>query len=335
MKKIFKVIITTLAFALLVPAGLATAQTTTKAPTQATPGSGQALEIGPPVLTLSGDPGQTVKANISLRDISPVKLVVSNEINDFTAAGEDGTPKLMLDKSETSPYSMKTWISPLPKFTLVPKQVQTLPITIKIPATAAPGGYYSVIRFTGTPPGVEGTGVSLSASLGSLVFMKVNGDAKEQMTLLDFYTASGNSKNSLFESPPIGFVERIKNDGNIHEQPTGQIVVTDMFGKNVANVNVNMPPRNVLPGTIRKFEQTLDSSTIGNKFLFGKYTAKLDLTYGSGVEPLTGTIEFWVIPYKLIAFIMIVIIALFFVIRYALKRYTARVLNQQSRGRRR
>ncbi len=335
MKRILTLTITTLAIVLSVPAGLAFAQTASKSAAPAAPGGGQALEIGPPVVNLSGDPGQTVSAKINLRDVSPTKLVVSNEINDFVAAGEDGTPKILLDGKEPNPYSIKSWISPLPKFTLVPKQIQTLTITVKIPKSAAPGGYYGVIRFTGTPPGLEGTGVSLSASLGSLVLMKVNGDAKEQLSIAEFFTASGSHKNSLFESAPLNFVERIKNSGNIHEQPTGMVTVTDMFGKTLATVPVNQPPRNVLPGSIRKFEQPLDSSVIGNKFLFGKYTAKLDMTYGSGVQPLTATVEFWVIPYKLIAAIIIGLIALFFLVRYALRRYAQRVLNQSRGGRRR
>lgn len=318
MKKILILTITTLTLAITISGHVFALQQ----------GGGQALEIGPPVLDLSGDPGQTVKAQINLRDVSPNKLVVTNEINDFVAAGEDGTPKILLDKGETSPYSIKSWITVLPSFTLVPKQVQTLSVTVKIPTNAAPGGYYGVIRFTGTPPGLEGTGVSLSASLGSLVFLKVNGNAKEKLSVAEFYASNDGTKTQLFEAAPIGFTERIQNTGTIHEQPTGQITVTDMFGKTLAHVNVNLPPRNILPGSIRKFEQKLDSSVIGNKFLFGKYTAKLNLTYGGSVETLSSSFEFWVIPYKLIAGIIIGLIALFFLVRYGIKRYNRYIIGQ-------
>jgi hypothetical protein len=329
MKKILTTAITILALSLSV-GGLVFAQTTGGAK----PGSGQALEIGPPVITLSGNPGQTVQAQLNLRDVSPEKLVVTNEINDFIAGDENGTPKILLNKNETSPYSMKTWINPLPKFTLVPKQIQTLTLTIKIPKNAAPGGYYSVIRFSGTPPGLEGTGVSLSASLGSLVLLKVNGEAKEQMSVEEFYTASKGKKTSLFESAPITLTERLNNIGNIHEQPVGVMTITDMFGKNVASFTVNQEQRNVLPHSIRKFEQVIDSSVIGNKFLFGKYTAKIELAYGSGVKPLVATVDFWVIPYTLIAIIIVTLIALFFAIRFALRSYARRVVNQTGRRRR-
>src|SRR5687767_14527782 len=70
---------------------------------------GQALEIAPPVLNLRGNPGETVRGTISLRDVSPTPLLVTNEINDFTSQGEEGIPKLLLDPGEQSPYSMRTW----------------------------------------------------------------------------------------------------------------------------------------------------------------------------------------------------------------------------------
>src|SRR5438067_2212447 len=79
-----------------------------------TTNTGQALEIAPPVISLSVSPGQTTQVQIYLRDVSSSALVVSNQINDFVAGGEDGTPKLLLDSKAGNPYSMKDWVAPLP-----------------------------------------------------------------------------------------------------------------------------------------------------------------------------------------------------------------------------
>lgn len=298
------------------------------------PAVGQALEIAPPVLNIKGDPGETVKAQISLRDVSPTKLLVKNEINDFTAAGEDGTPKILIEPGETSPYSIKSWISPLPEITLKPKEVQQLTVNVTIPKNAAPGGYYGVIRFTARAPELKETGVSLSASLGTLVLLRVNGVASESMEVAEFYTADGTKPAGFFESAPVQFYERIKNLGNIHEQPRGQITIKDMFGQKLANLNVNLENRNVLPGTIRKFDQPLDQTVIGNKILFGRYTADLVMTYGDKQE-VTASLSFWVIPYKIIIAVIVAIVALVFGIRYALRRYTDRVIDRSRRTRRR
>lgn len=296
--------------------------------TNSTVGDGQALEISPPVLYLTADPGQTVKANLNLRDISNNKLVVSNQIDDFIANGEDGTPKLLIDSTETSPYSLKSWVSPLPQLNLSPKQVKSLAINIKVPADAAPGGYYGVIRFSGKAPELKDTGVSLSASLGALIMLRVSGPVTEKMSLVEFGTSFDGKTGTLFESTPITFYERIKNDGNIHEQPSGQITINDMFDKTIAAVNINMPPKNVLPGSIRKFEQPLDKTSLGNKILFGKYTANIRVSYGADNKTLSKSITFWIIPYRLIAAAVLIIVSAIAVLIFAIKRYNKFIINK-------
>jgi len=307
---------------ILVPNSIAFADDTTNT-------SGQALEIGPTLITLAADPGETVTTDIKIRNVSSGSLIVQGEINDFVASGEDGTPKILLDDeaSKNNPYSIKSWISPLPELSLVSKQIETQSVIISVPQNAAPGGYYGVVRFTSTPPELKGTGVSLSASIGSLILLKINGDVKESMSISEFYaTQNDGSAKSLFEIAPIQFIARIKNDGNIHETPSGQITITDMFNNKIAAVNVNLNKNNVLPGSIRKFEQPLDSSVIGNKMLFGRYKAELKLTYGSDNQAITQTIEFWVIPYTLITTIIIVLVGGFFGLRFAIRRYNKHIV---------
>lgn len=298
----------------------------------ATPG--QALEIAPPVLNLKANPGESIQANISIRDVSTSPLVVKSEVNDFTAYGEDGTPKLLLEEDEKSPYSLKSWVSPIPQLTLKPKQIESLPVTIRVPANAAPGGYYAVVRFTATPPELEDTGVSLSASLGTLILLRVNGDAKEFISVEQFAVSKDGTTGSIFDAAPLDFVVRLRNDGTVHQQPTGRIAVKDMFNNHIANVNVNLSQANVLPGSIRRFDAPLDKAVIGDRWLFGRYTADLTITYGSSSATTTSQMTFWIIPYKLIAAIVLGLLLLFFIGRIALKRYNEYILGQ-TRGRRR
>jgi hypothetical protein len=301
----------------------------------ANPTYGQALEIAPPVIYLTVNPGQTVKTQIFLRDISSGPLIVTGQANDFTAAGEDGTPKILLDNQEgNNPYSLKKWVNPPASLNLVPKEIKTMAITINVPANASPGGHYGIIRFTATPPSLKSSGVSLSTSLGALMLVTVNGNISEKLTTQEFsVNKDGKNAAKVFQSGPLNFVERIKNEGNIHEQPVGQVVITDMFGKKVASLNVNMPPRNILPQSIRKFSQPLDKSVIGSKKLFGRYNAKLTITYGKTKQTLTSSVAFWVIPFKLIAIIIIVLIVGFFAIRFAIKRYNRFIIRQSGKRR--
>ena len=300
---------------------------------QTPPAAGQALEISPPVINISANPGETVDAQIKLRDISDNALIVSAEINDFTAQDELGTPNLLLDEGEASPYSMRQWFDPIQELSLKPREIVNLPVSINVPVDASPGGYYSVVRFTARAPELSGTGVSLSASLGALVFLQVNGDVQRNLSIEEFYATQGDTPSQLFQSAPITFVARIKNDGNIHERPTGKIVITDMFGKTIASINVNLEARNILPESIRRFEQSLDSSVIGNKMLFGVYNATLSLDYGEGSDVIQGSIRFWVIPYVVIGIVISSLIIAFFTFRILIRRYNNYIIKQAHKRR--
>ena len=293
--------------------------------------AGQALEIGPPVLNLTADPGQTLKSSLSLRDISTTSLVVTNEVNDFTAQGEDGTPKVILDPAEVSPYSFKTWLSTIPPLTLKSREIKNVPITIKVPATAAPGGYYGIIRFTGTAPEVDGTGVSLNASLGALVFIRVNGAVNEKVSIGELSANNGGEPGTFFQSTPLSFLVRLKNEGNIYEQPTGLITITDMFNHTVATLPVNAGQLTILPQTVRRFTAQLDSSVLGSRLLFGQYRAHLDVTYGSSSQKVSQDIKFTVFPLYLIIGGAIALVVAIIILVILIKRYNRYIVGRASK----
>lgn len=298
--------------------------------------SGQGLEISPPVVELQADPGQTVTTSISIRNVTKGPLIVKAKTDDFGAgADETGQPQLLLDTDGQSRFSLKYWVGAVADLTLAAGELKKNQVTIKVPKNAEPGGHFGVVRFTAVPPDLEGTGVALSASVGTLVLVRVSGSISDKLALEEFSTGrikgefqdvgSVTTKTSFFEYGPVGFVVRLKNEGSVHEKPKGNIVVKNMFGKQVADIEVNGKGGNVLPDSVRRFEQQLAS-----KQLFGRYTAKLELSYASD-QKLTSTKTFWVIPYTLIILGLIGLVALVFVLRLAIKRYNQHIINQARR----
>lgn len=297
------------------------------------PGSGQALEIAPPLVNLKADPGQTVKADIKIRDIAKTPLIVTGEVNDFTSQGEAGIPKVDVDSEERSPYSIIDWVEPLNQLRLEPQEIKNLPITINVPANASPGGYYGVIRFTATPGELDQSGVALSASLGALIFLRVNGDAEESMNIEELFAEKNGRRGVFFDSQPITFVQRIKNTGNVQEQPVGILKVSDMFGNTIANLTFNAERRNVLPDSIRRFETSLDKTNIGSRILFGLYTAELTTSYGPDNElNTTKTMRFFVFPWQVVLGILVALAAIIGGFRYWLRSRDDRMYGGGRRG---
>lgn len=286
------------------------------------PNQGQGLEISPPLAELKADPGQVINTTLKIRNVTQQTLVVSSEVNDFTAGGEDGQPKLLLEEAESSPYSVKDWVSTIPEVTLKSGEQKPVTITLSVPGNASPGGHYGVVRFTGTPPGLEGTGVSLSASIGQLILVNVSGNVTESARIAEIFASQNNERSGWFEYGPITIVERIENTGNIHIKPSGTVRVTNMFGQETASFSLNEKGGNVLPGSIRKFEQQMDK-----KLLFGRYTIQVDAVYGSESKITTGSSTFWVIPYKLILMAIAAIILIVFLVR----RYNRHIVKKANK----
>lgn len=299
---------------------------------QAVPGSGQALEISPTIVTMDVDPGESTTMNLQLRNVSGEELVVSGDINDFVASDEGGAPRVIMDEEDAAdnPYSLRDWVEPLPETLLEPGNIETLTANITVPENASPGGHYGIIRYSGSPPELEGTGVSLAASVGTLVLLTVSGDIETSVELEEFFIAKDGEAGNFFESTPLTLVQRIRNSGNVHVQTTGQVTIRDMFDRELASANVNLARNNILPDSIRRFEQNVDSSLIGNKRLFGRYSAELNLVYGDE-QTLTDTITFWVIPYRLIGLIILLLALGYLGLHYSLKRYRKRILSQARR----
>jgi hypothetical protein len=208
-------------------------------------------------------------------------------------------------------------------FSLAARKSEKVSATLTIPSNAEPGGHYGVIRFSGQAPEIEGSGVGLAASAGTLILVRVSGQVDEKLDLLTFSASRDGTLSGFFENGPLTFVVRTENKGNVHVKPSGQIEIRDMFGNKVETLKVNDVAGNVLPGSIRRFEATLDK-----QWLFGRYTADLAIGYGTNGQAITRTISFWVIPYKLIMIGLLALVTIVFILRTLIRRYNRYIINK-------
>ena len=131
-----------------------------------------------------------------------------------------------------------------------------------------------------------------------MLFITVRGDNIEQGQVLGASTAGTCSglacsfKTAAFrEWGPVPFSFNFENTGNVHVRVTGKIEVTDMFGRKVGGIPT--PEETVLPSSTRNF-----SATWLRDVLFGRYVAKLTVTYGAARRSQTATVVFWAIPWR-------------------------------------
>jgi hypothetical protein len=284
----------------------------------------QGIQISPVTVDLNAEKANVYSLKITVTNVTAGDLVIRQLVNDFRAKDESGNAEVILDEKDVDPtYSMKSWVVPAGDMLLRAKESRVVNVEVRIPANAEAGGHYGVVRWSGYAPGQENGKVSIAASVGVLVLARVNGATTESLLLKDFLLEQDGKPAWFIENGPFTLAERIENNGNVHVKPTGTVTVKDMFGGTVGTSQLNEPARNILPNSIRRFSQDL-----GQKWMFGRYTAQLDATYGYDNKILTGTMSFWVIPYRLIILILVVLVLLVFLFRFLLKRYKARIVKQ-------
>ncbi|MEA2020528.1 MAG: hypothetical protein U9M98_02300 [Patescibacteria group bacterium] len=242
------------------------------------------LSVSPPVFELTANPGDTLKNVIRVSNPHEEPLKVSVDTRNFVAVGEVGSVGLT---EEETPYSLASWISVTPTQVEIPGESSWyFNVETNVPLNAEPGGHFGSVVFKTGGGAVQQTGAAVTQELGSLFLLRVSGKVTE-----DGRVESFSAEKKFWEYGPIRFDLRVENNGNVHIKPQGKIAITNMLGKEVAEVDVK--PQNVLPDAVRKFSPTWEK-----EILFGKYTATASLVYGSDSEVLNATTSFYAFPYK-------------------------------------
>lgn len=256
------------------------------------------------------NPGDVITRSITVtnRVATPVKFQI--DVEDFMGSTDKDRAVILLG-SEKGPNSFKDNLIPeKTEFTLNPGEKISIPVKISVPANAQPGGFYTSVLVSNKPT-VDAGGnssqvqgmTSIISRVGVLFFIRVNGPVEEKGFVEDFYL---QNRQTLFSGGPYTFNLSFQNDGTVHLVPYGLITIKNIFGNNIGSIPVDA--YFALPKSIRYRELTWQNAP----FLFGRYTAKVEMHVGYGTGVDVKSISFWVIPWKFvaIAFISLLIIIL-------------------------
>lgn len=274
--------------------------------------SGNGFRISPVRTEYVIEKGRSETLTLTIENPANVPTQANLVVNDFVASEEEnGEPRLILNDNEQAPKnSFKELVGSLETIQLGPSEKKDIPVTIKIPENANAGGYYGAVRVVPVTTGVGDANVGLTASVGSIVLVRVPGPLTERLDLIEFTSAQNGKAKSFFTGGNVSSLIRLKNEGDIHVKPFGKVQVKNMFGKVVHEYELNLDDQtnerdNVLPGTIRKFEDGFPEK----KYL-GRYSIVANVGYGDGGELITAQTTFWYMPWWTIAIILLVIAAL-------------------------
>ena len=300
-------------FSVFLIVSVASAQTPSASPetpaeTIETDQSLKLMAIPPRSDVINAAPGETKQISIRLRNLSATTQTISTTTKDFVIA-DDGKTPIAITEQEAAPlrWSLANWITIAPTTTtLQPNQTAQFNVVIQVPEDALPGGHYAMILHQPTTPTATqenneevggGTESAVSPKVGTLVYVIIAGDVKEEAFVRNFQAPS------WVELGPVEMTYEIENLSDIHITPQTKIEIKNFFGRTVETIAVES--LNVFPYASRRFEATFDRI-----WGIGPYRALVTAAYGTEGKIATASLTFWMIPYKILLAVVVIVFSL-------------------------
>lgn len=283
----------------------------------------QGLAIDPFLIETEVVPGQTKYYEITVTNTTNAPLSFEVSINDFVTDGRSGQPLFLPPSEKSDPkYSLSQWINitQQPQFTIKPQEQTKINFSITPPVDAELGTHYGGLLFGRPKEPLNEQGTVVQNKAGTIILAKL-GKAQEQGVISRFF-----SQQSWYQTGPYDMILGFHNYGNVHSKPKGSIVVRNIYGQQVADVQVNRDALIVLPETERDFEVSWNPS-----WAFGRYTAEAIMFYGNPKLEVRAQTVFWVLPVFPILAGLCILIVLGGMVYYGLGRYNKYIIKQASK----
>lgn len=269
------------------------------------------IVVSPPSFTLEGKPGDTLQQTVQVTNSGTSDVTLQALVNDFIVLDNQGTP-VRVTTAASGRYLASPWFTlERTSLTLKPGATEQVIVIISVPKDALPGGHYAGVFFLDNPNHTPSKTASYTAAqVGSLFKITIAGNIKYDATITNF-----SVDNHLYEFGPVNFAASIENQSDTQISPKASIAVYDMIGRKLADLPLDQV--NIFPFVSRNLNTTWNTV-----WGLGRYTATLTAAYGPGGSIASRTIEFWIMPYRLIAAIgvvLMVLLTIFILIRRHLK----------------
>ncbi|MFS8158707.1 MAG: hypothetical protein ACMG6E_00575 [Candidatus Roizmanbacteria bacterium] len=286
------------------------------------------LQVAPVRQQVEVKPGENKDLTIQFYNFSKEPIRGSIHITDFIVKS-NGSPIFIEDASlSNAKYSALSWTTtPYSLVTLPAEDKLLVPIHLKVPTDAHPGGRYLAVYLessAGDPALKKSSlspnqaGSSVTPRIVGLIYIRVEGPIAEKASLLRFFAPS------FQEYGPIEVTSSIFNNGDYHITPQGIVSAQNMFGSSVAQILLE--EKNIFPESSSDFK-----TMIGQKWMIGRYKISLATSYGEQGQALARSIYVWVFPWKIALLIVLGIILMILLLKYISGTYKVRQKNLEEK----
>ncbi len=223
------------------------------------------LTTSPLPINLKTAPGSIVTANLKVKNDGTKTENIKISLMKFKADSQTGAP-MLLDREPGDDFF--DWVSfSESSFTLPSNEWKTITAAFNVPTTASFGYYYAVVFSRAdeeVKPGERQT--VITGGTATLVLLEVQvPNAKREIQITEF-----SADKKMYEFLPAAFTVKLRNTGNVHIAPRGNIFIQHLPGgegagfinkgnkTDIAILEVNPGQGSILPDSPRSFEEKWD-----------------------------------------------------------------------------
>lgn len=298
------------------------------------------ISIAPTVLQIDATPPSTVETPFQIKNLSNESIVIKPVFIPIEAK-DDGKINLLLDEEETLSTFVKNKLSIIDEAGSVENielrggETRQLMLFMDLVKGDPPGDYYYSLVFMSEGKFLDRTSTSvIPAGISMNVLISIGPKGLPSLDIEEFST------DKLITGGPVFFNLKVKNTGNHLIQPEGNIVISNIFGKRIADIEIlpqyilsesqrylvddtQASSSAELSGIIAQKQTTSPVIVWDEGFLMGPYTAELTLSAEKGSNKITEKITFIALPIKVLIIIsglMFVVLGIFLRVHIKLKK---------------
>lgn len=266
------------------------------------------------------EPGESKQFTVLVSNVSGQDQNYYLYKRDISGVRDGGVP-IFADKNlDMGGMGVSDWIS-LEKDRLEIPAGAELPVSfiLSVPRDASPCDHFGGVFVSAEPPELKDSGAAIGYQVANIISIRVAGECIEKAQIRQFST-----DNYIYGSANVGFNLKFENSGNTLLRPRGPLVITNMFGKEVANQSFNEELAGVFPNNTREFVFSWKSDEIG----FGRYEAIVSPSYGEEgfKQTVFSTASFWILPMNIILPALGILAVLLLIAYFSIRVYVQRKL---------
>ncbi len=217
--------------------------------------------VSPPIILLKLHPGSTEIIDLSIHNNDKTDLKLNLKTYSLSM---DEFGNALVAENEDQQVIHVSWLQPeFNTITIPPDSGAVVSVKINVPFGVS-GGKYGVVMFE-TSQKVRGQNkILLTGRMGSIVMIEIYGRKQYDSKLVDF-SVNGQAN-------PVNFAVTIWNNGNLHINVKGSIMILGEDNRIVDRINLNVGTGTILPNHRRIFSAVWKNV---KKMKPGQYIAKV------------------------------------------------------------